>query len=285
MSTERGAVNTTRNAYRCYVTALVGDLGDDPQMYTSHDLRYFVAQRYRHYGRHSIRMVLAAVRMFLRYMALEGRCRPGLEQALVSPANWSQHALPRGLSREQVQCILAACPSTPIGLRDRAILLLLVRLGLRAGDVAALGFSDVDFAAGTIRVVGKGRREVRLPLPQDVGDALLAYIDAARPRVPSEQIFLRAIAPFKPFAGTHAGHAISHVAKAALQRAGIQSPIRGAHVFRHTAACQMLRQGVGLEEIAAVLRHQSIKTTALYAKVDLQGLAQVVQPWPEVTPC
>jgi site-specific recombinase XerD len=285
MSTQRGVVDTTLTAYQCYVTALIDSLGDNPQTYTSRDLRDFVAQRYRHYGRRSIRMVLAAVRMFLRYLAMEGRCRPGLEQALVSPASWSQHSLPRGLSPEQVERILAACPSTPRGIRDRAILLLLIRLGLRAGDVAALRFSDLDFEAGTIQVAGKGGREVRLPLPQDVGDALLEYFDTARPQVPSAQVFLRSVAPFKPFTGAQAGHAITHVARAALKRAGVQPPIRAAHVFRHTAACQMLRQGVGLEEIAAVLRHRSIETTALYAKVDLQGLAQVVQPWPEVTPC
>ena len=285
MSAQRGVVDTTLTSYRRYVTELVDNLGDDPQTYTAGDLRDFVAKRYCHYGHHSIRMVLAAVRMFLRYLAMEGRCRPGLEQALVSPANWSQHSLPRGLSSEKVQGILAACPWTPRGIRDRAILLLLIRLGLRAGDVAALCFSDLDFEAGTIQVAGKGGREVRLPLPQDVGDALLEYFDTARPRVPSEQVFLRSVAPFKPFTGAQAGHAITHVARAALKRAGIQPPIRGAHVFRHTAACQMLRQGVGLEEIAAVLRHRSIETTALYAKVDLQGLAQVVQPWPEVTPC
>jgi site-specific recombinase XerD len=285
MSTQRGVVDTTLTSYRRYVTQLVDSLGDDPQTYTARDLRDFVATRYRHYGRNSIRMVLAAVRMFLRYLAAEGRCRPGLEQALLSPANWSQHSLPRGLTFPQVQRILAACPSTPRGIRDRAILLLLIRLGLRAGDVAALCFSDLDFEAGALQVSGKGGREVRLPLPQDVGDALLEYFDTARPRVPSEQVFLRSVAPFKPFAGAHAGHAITHVARAALKRAGIQPPIRGAHVFRHTAACQMLRQDVGLEEIAAVLRHRSIETTALYAKVDLQGLAQVAQPWPEVTPC
>jgi len=285
MSVQRGVVDTTLTSYRRYVTELVDHLGDDPQRYTAGDLRDFVAKRYQHYGRHSIRMVLAAVRMFLRYLAMEGRCRPGIEQALLSPANWSQHSLPRGLTPEQVQCILAACPSTPRGIRDRAILLLLIRLGLRAGDVAALRFSDVDFKTGTIQVSGKGGREVRLPLPQDVGDALLGYFDTARPRVPSEQVFLRSVAPFKPFAGTQAGHAITHVARSALQRAGVQPPIRGAHVFRHTAACQMLGQDVGLEEIAAVLRHRSIETTALYAKVDLRGLAQVAQPWPEVTPC
>lgn len=285
MSAQRGVVDTTLTSYRHYVSALVERLGDDPHTYRSGDLRDFVAKRYRHYGRHSIRMVLAAVRMFLRYLAMEGRCRPGLEQALVSPANWSQHSLPRGLTSEQVQRILAACPSTPRGIRDRAILLLMLRLGLRAGDVAALCFCDLDFEAGTLQVAGKGGREVRLPLPQDVGDALLEYFDSARPRVPSEQVFLRSVPPFKPFAGAQAGHAITQVARSALQRAGVQPPIRGAHVFRHTAACQMLRQDVRLEEIAAVLRHRSIETTALYAKVDLQGLAQVAQPWPEVTPC
>jgi len=285
MSAQRGVVYTTLTSYRRYVTELVDHLGDDPQLYTAGDLRNFVAKRYRHYGRHSIRMVLAAVRMFLRYLAMEGRCRPGLEQALVSPANWSQHSLPRGLTSQEAQRVLAACPSTPRGIRDRAILLLLIRLGLRAGDVAALCFSDLDFATGTLLVSGKGGREVRLPLPQDVGNALLTYIHTGRPRVPSDQVFLRSMAPFTPFAGAHAGHAITHVAKSALKRAGVQPPIRGAHVFRHTAACQMLRQDVGLEEIAAVLRHRSIETTALYAKVDLRGLAQIAQPWPEVTPC
>ena len=285
MSTQRGVVDTTLTSYRRYVTQLVDSLGNDPQTYTAHDLRDFVAKRYQHYGRNSIRMVLAAVRMFLRYLAVEGRCHPGLEQALISPANWSQHSLPRGLTSQQVQSTLAACPSTLRGIRDRAILLLLIRLGLRAGDIAALRFSDLCFQTATIRVSGKGGREVRLPLPQDVGDALLAYLDTGRPRVQSDHIFLRSMAPFKPFTGAQAGHAVTHIARTALKRAGVQPPIGGAHVFRHTAACQMLRQDVALEDIAAVLRHRSIETTALYAKVDLRLLAQVAQPWPEVPSC
>ena len=285
MSTQRGVADTTLASYRCYVTQLVDSLGDDPQTYTAHDLRDFVAKRYQHYGRNSIRMVLAAVRMFLRYLAEEGRCRLGLEQALLAPANWSQHSLPRGLTPQQVQSILAACPSTPRGIRDRAILLLLIRLGLRAGDIAALRFSDLCFQTATIRVSGKGGREVRLPLPQDVGDALLAYLNTGRPRVQSDHIFLRSMAPFKPFTGAHAGHAVTHVARSAMKRAGVQPPIGGAHVFRHTAACQMLRQDVTLEDIATVLRHRSIETTAIYAKVDLRLLAQVAQPWPEVPSC
>jgi integrase len=207
-------------------------------------------------GRASIRMVLAAVRMFLRYLAVEGHCRAGLEQALAAPPNWSRQSLPRGLAPQQIQNILSLCPPTSRGIRDRAILLLLIRLGLRAGDVAGLRLSDLCFETATIRVSGKGGREVRLPLPQDVGDALLTYLATGRPHVSSEHVFLRSMAPFGPFGGRQAGHAVTHVARTALKRAGVQPPSCGAHVFRHTAACQMLRQDGGLEDIAEVLRHR-----------------------------
>ncbi len=285
MKVHRGIVETTRTSYGVYVANLVRVLGDDPQTYTARGLRDFVETQYRHYRSTSLRMVLAAVRMFLRYLAVEGKCRPGLEHALTPLANWSQQSLPRGLTPEEVRRVLAACPPAPRGLRDRAALLLLIRLGLRAGDVSKLRFSDLCFETATIRVSGKGRREVRLPLPQDVGDALLEYLNAGRPRIQSEFVFLRANAPFQPFSLRQAGKGISHIARAALQRAGVQPPRRGAHVFRHTAACQMLRQGVGLEGIAEVLRHRSVETTGIYAKVDLALLGQIAQPWPEGASC
>lgn len=285
MRVHRGVVEGTLASYGSYVGDLVRFLGDDPERYTARGLRDFVETRCRQYRRNSSRMVLAAVRMFLRYLAVEGRCRPGLEHALTPLANWSQHALPRGLTPEQVRRVLATCPSTPRGLRDRAVLLLLIRLGLRAGDVATLRFSDLCFESAAIRVSGKGGREVRLPLPQDVGDALLAYVRGGRPGVHSPFVFLRSMAPFAPFARRHAGHGVGHIARAALKRAGVHPPTRGAHVFRHTAACQMLRQGVGLEGIAEVLRHRSVETTGIYAKVDLELLGQVAQPWPEGGPC
>jgi integrase len=151
--------------------------------------------------------------------------------------------------------------------------------------VAKLRFADLCFETATIRVSGKGRREVQLPLPQDVGEALLAYLSTGRPRVHSEFVFLRAMAPATPFATRQAGHGVGHIARAALKRAGVHPPTRGAHVFRHTAACEMLRQGVGLEGIAEVLRHRSVETTGIYAKVDLALLEQVAQPWPEVVRC
>lgn len=285
MRVDRGAVETTLTSYGSYAGDLVRFLGDDPRTYTARGLRDFVEQRCRHYRRNSSRMVLAAVRMFLRYLAVEGHCRPGLEHALTPLANWSQQSLPLGLTPEQIRRVLAMCPSTPRGLRDRAVLLLLIRLGLRAGDVSTLRFSDLCFETAAIRVSGKGGRAVRLPLPQDVGDALLEYLRAGRPRVHSEFVFLRSMAPFGPFAMRQAGKGVGHIARAALKRAGVHPPTRGAHVFRHTAACQMLRQGVSLEGIAEVLRHRSVETTGIYAKVDLALLRQVAQPWPEVVPC
>lgn len=285
MKSHRGAVQATLTSYRLYVTSLIEFLGEDPQTYTAEGLRDFMAKRYRHYGRNSIRMVLAAARMFLRYLTEEGRCRAGLDQALPSPARWSYQSLPEGLTSEEVTQVLARCPSTPRGSRDRAILLLLIRLGLRAGDVASLRLSDICFPSGSITVSGKGRREARLPLPQDVGDALLEYLRVGRPPVESDFVFLRSLAPFGPFQDFRPGSAVKYIAHIALRRAGIQRRRRGAHVFRHTAACQMLRAGVGLGDIAAVLRHQTIETTGIYAKVDLQLLAQAAQPWPEETSC
>ena len=141
----RGVVNNTLVSYERYVVGLVDALGNDPQTYTAGGLREFVSERYGHYGCNSIRMVLAAVRMFLRYLAVSCRCRPGLEQALVAPASWSKSTVPRGLPAEDIERVLAACPSTARGVRDRAVLLLLIRLGLRAGDVSGLKLSDLCF--------------------------------------------------------------------------------------------------------------------------------------------
>ena len=285
MAAHRGSVETTLASYRLYIANLVDFLGDEPETYAAAGLRDFISKRYRHYGCHSIRMVLAAMRMFLRYLAAEGRCRVGLEQALLSPATWSQQSLPQGLTSEELQRILALCPATPTGIRDRSVVLLLSRLGLRAGEVAALRLTDVCFETATVKVSGKGRREVQLPLPQEVGDALLEYLRVRRPLAETDYIFLRSVAPYKPFIARQRGHAVTHIARTAMKRAGVQSPKRGAHVLRHTAACQMLRADVGLEDIAQVLRHRSVETTGIYAKVDLHMLEQVAQPWPKEASC
>lgn len=162
-------------------------------------------------------------------------------------------------------------------MRDRAIVLLLARLGLRAGDLVRLRLADIDWRQGTVQVMGKGRYQVRLPLPQDVGEAVGRYL-ASRPRVgETDRLFLRTIAPWGPL---RSSDAVSSVVARALRRAGIEVPRPGAHVLRHTAATSMLRHGVPLDQIGLVLRHRSLDMSAYYAKVDVATLRQVAQPWP-----
>ena len=195
--------------------------------------------------------------------------------------NWLRELVESlSVSAKELDRLIAACDgSSPARLRDSAIVLILSRLGLRAGDVAQLRFPDIDWKNGTLQVIGKGRYQVRLPLPQDVGDALLRYLER-RPRVDhTDQVFLRGMAPFKPFTS---GDGVSSIVKRAVQRAGIEAPARGAHLLRHTAATEMLRHGVPLDQIGLVLRHRSIDMTAYYAKVDVVLLQQVAQPWPGV---
>jgi len=180
---------------------------------------------------------------------------------------------------------VAACSSnTTVGMRDRAIVLLLARLALRAGDIVHLRLGDIDWKEGWILVSGKGRRESRLPLPKEVGEALAAYVTGARPLVDTDTLFVRSRAPLR---GLSSHCAISVIVARAMRRAGINCPSRGAaHILRHSAATTMLRQGASLQEIAAVLRHRSIATTSIYAKVDVLALQEIAQPWPgEVQPC
>src|SRR2546427_482462 len=211
--------------------------------------------------------------MFLRFLIATGQCAPGLEHALPTIAHWRLASLPKYLPTETVEHVLASCDrATPIGTRDRAVLLLLARLGLRAGDVAALKWADIDWPDGTLRVAGKNRRETRLPLPQEVGEAILCYGAHHRPDVPSPYVFLTTIAPLSPLSSK----TVTKIAARALRRANVESPIYGAHVFRHSVATTLLRQGVSLPSIGALLRHVSIETTTLYAKVDPPLLHTVV---------
>jgi integrase/recombinase XerD len=205
--------------------------------------------------------------------------------AVPKVANWRLASLPRYLSVEQVEQVVAACdPASPAGARDRAIILLLAQLGLRAGDVVALRLPDLDWSAGRIRLAGKTRQENWLPMPQEVGDAVLHYLRDSRPEVDDDHVFLTAIAPRKPLG---ASGTVSDVVTRALRRAAVDAPHFGAHLLRHSAATHLLRHGASLEAIAVVLRHRSLQSTAHYAKVHVELLRRVAQPWPaeEVNPC
>jgi integrase/recombinase XerD len=224
------------------------------------------------------KVMTTALRSFLQYVRYRGDVNVDLAAAVPTVANWTRASIPRFLSPDQVELVLAHCNRhTAIGRRDYAILLLLARLGLRAGEVAALTLDDIDWEAGHLTVRGKGGQWTQMPLPVDVGEAIAAYLKDGRPPLTSRRLFLRGRAPAGGFR-TQMG--VGSVVKHALARAGIDSPHKGAHLFRHSLATRMLGQGASLAEIGELLRHQSPQTTAIYAKVDLTSLRTLALPWP-----
>jgi site-specific recombinase XerD len=204
-----------------------------------------------------------------------------MEYAIPGFASWQLSSVPRFLVAEDVERLIGSCTDDASGLRDRAVLLLLARLGLRASEVAQLKFTDIDWRNGSITVCGKGRRQDSLPLPQEVGNAILIYLTQGRPSLRVSEVFTSVVAPFRAL--TRA--AVTHIVRSALRRAGVKAPINGAHVLRHSAATTMLRQGASLAAVGAVLRHRCPMTTAHYAKVDFGLLSEIAQPWPEVSSC
>jgi integrase len=276
----RGAAEATVRLYSRDAAGLLITLGDDPGRWSAKGVRDYFVDRAGKCGAGTAEKLTTGLRAFLRYLSAHGRCQADLDQAVPTFASWRLARLPRYLTAEQVDGLIAACDgSSPARRRDRAIILLLARLGLRAGDVAGLRVSDIEWETGTLRVSGKGRYQVRLPLPQDVGDAILNYL-ACRPLAHDcDHIFILNIAPYQPFKG---GASVSSAVKNVMKRAGVASPAKGAHVLRHTAATQMLRHGVPLDQIGLVLRHRGIDTTAYYAKADVNLLKEIAQPWPEV---
>jgi integrase/recombinase XerD len=216
---------------------------------------------------------VTALRSLLRFLHVRGRISHDLASCVPAVAGWRLAWLPRALDPDQVDRVLiVGAQRAATSLRDGAIVRLMIRLGLRAGDVSALDLDDLDWRAGELVVCGKGRRESRLPLPHDVGKAVAAYL-RGRPSATTRRVFLRSRAPYR---GLTAGGVVSAV-RGTLRLAGITG---GAHLLRHTAATQMLRRGASLGEIAHVLRHRHLDTTAIYAKVDYASLRTVVQPWP-----
>ena len=223
----------------------------------------------------SAKFVVTALRSLLRFLFLAGHTRCQLASAVPAVAHWGAGSLPRALSPQMVAALLASCDTdTVLGRRDRAILVLLARLGLRAGEVAGLELDDLDWRAGEISVRGKGSRRERLPLPADVGEALVAYLHGGRPRAGCRKVFLRLNAPVTGL--TVSG--VTMVVYRACARAGL--PRAGAHRLRHSAASAMLAGGGTLAEVGQVLRHVRLETTAIYAKIDQAALRGLARPWP-----
>tara|TARA_R110001592_G_C13162694_1_gene749043 strand:- start:1980 stop:3227 length:1248 start_codon:yes stop_codon:yes gene_type:complete len=280
LDSHRGAAQPTIRLYCIGASQLLSALGDSPNQWSTQQVRAFFLEQAGKCGAPTLEKLVTSIRVFLRYLIAFGHCTTDLDQAVPVFAHWRLAALPRCLTSEEVDQLIAGCEGNSTKrVRDRAIILLLVRLGLRAGDVSGMCIDDIDWSSVTLRVIGKSRYEVRLPLPQDVGDAILRYLECRPLNAQTNKLFVSNIAPFRPFISVDS---ISSVVKRAFQRAGVKTPSKGAHVLRHTAATEMLRKGVPLDKIGLVLRHRSMDTTAYYAKVDVGLLRLVVQPWPEV---
>jgi len=242
------------------------------------DVVSFVQLRARRLHLRHAKLMTTALRSFLRYVRYRGDIAPDLAAAVPAVANWSMQSIPRAISAEQTRQLLASVNrQTAVGRRDYAILLLLARLGLRAGEVAFLELDDIDWRSGQLSVRGKGGQRNELPLPADVGKAIAAYLQHGRPRSNSRRVFLRVKAPITGF---RRSNGVITLVRHSLQRAGIDAPTMGAHQFRHGLATQMLSHGASLSEIGEVLGHRHPQTTTIYAKVNIKALRTLAVPWP-----
>lgn len=281
MKVHRGTLDITLASYRLPVTNLLQTLGP-PNTYSSQQLRAFFLQQVSQGHQGKSKNIATAMRMFLRFLIARGDCKTGMDFAIPTVARWRLSSLPKYLSPTAVETLVASCDqSASLGARDRAIILLLARLGLRASDVSGLQFEHLQWSKGTLIVAGKNRRKVELPLPQEVGDAILCYLRCGRPKVASEYVFITTKAPLIPISRQTVGRAV----KRAILRTGINAPSRGAHLLRHSAATNLLREGMSLPAIKELLRHTSIETTTVYAKVDISLLKEIAIPWPGEEAC
>lgn len=279
---DRALTRATIINYVPFVRGFLKDrFGDRPVLLSclsAKDVVRFVQRQAPRLQAKRAKTLTTALRSFLHYGRYRGDIRLDLAAAVPTVAMWSMSAIPRAIAPEQVRRLLDQIDrDTAVGRRDYAILLLLARLGLRAGEVAALELEDIDWKDGSLSVHGKGGRRSQLPLPADVGEAIVAYLQTGRPRSTSRRVFLRAQAPIRGFVG---GAAVGMVVRHALRRAGLDTPTMGAHQFRHGLATEMLRRGASLAEIGEVLGHHSPETTKIYAKVDLDALRTLALPWP-----
>jgi site-specific recombinase XerD len=282
LAEERGLSQATLDQYllqtRRFLSGCFGNAPITLGELRPHHVSQFILCRARSVGCSAAQHAVTALRTLLRFLQQRGYINTNLAAAVPSVAKWSLAGLPKYLTSCEVESVLETCKNNSVEeQRDRAILLLLARLCLRAGEVAQLTLDDIDWDNGELTIRGKGGCFDRLPIPVDVGKALVTYLRHSRPRCSSRKVFIRLRAPSRGLAGCDA---IDRVVRTALRRAGLNPAFKGAHVLRHSLATRMVRGGASLPEIGQILRHQLPRTTAIYAKVDLAALRALAQPWP-----
>jgi integrase/recombinase XerD len=280
---QRGCTDGTRKHYQREARALLARVFPDQRInwgdLTAGQIADFVSGRAQKLSLVSRQNPATAIRSLLRFLTSEGLIRAGLEGAV--PPIWrSKHAtIPRHVSVEQLENMLALCSSEgPGATRDRAMLLLSARLGLRPSEVLRLRLQDLDWTTGSVLIrAGKTSRERLLPLPEDAGAALASYLHEARPVSTERAVFLSRGPSHPPLRGNGF---MAKLVNRLLRQAGIGAPCSGAYVLRHTLATTLVRSGASFKQIADILGHGSLTTTGIYAKLDLPSLAQVALPWP-----
>ncbi|MGB5735497.1 MAG: site-specific integrase [Thiohalocapsa sp.] len=284
LRTERGLTTATVVNYRPVAHGfLVHHFGDGPlrlEELAGSDVSTYVLTQARCRGVKRAQLLVTALRSFFRFLLREAKIQIDLAACVPTVADWRLSSVPKFLSEQETQRLLDACDrTTATGRRDYAVLVLLARLGLRAGEVVALEIDDIDWRAGEMMIRGKGLVHERLPLLTEPGEALAVYLRRDRPGTRSRRVFVRMKAPHSGFAGPST---VSTIVRRALERADLHPPAKGAHILRHTLATGMLRGGASMSEIGQVLRHHCANTTEIYAKVDLSGLRSLAQPWPDM---
>jgi site-specific recombinase XerD len=279
---ERALADVTITSYVNLVRPFLTGRGQAPgrslARVRAKDVTRFVVQQARRLGPGCTKLLVTALRSLLRFLHWTGTTPTDLAPCVPRVADWRHARLPKYIPAADVQRLIRSCDlCRPAGRRDHAVLLLIARLGLRACEVVRMTLDDLDWKAGELRVRGKGARLDRLPLPREVGDALVTYLRDPRPPGVSRRVFLCARAPRR---GLSHSSTVSTIVRRAIERAGLQPPSRGAHLLRHSLATTLLRRGAPLAEIGSLLRHHSPDTTTLYAKVDLASLRDIALPWP-----
>jgi site-specific recombinase XerD len=278
----RGLAEGTVTKYTPIVRAFLAETFSvgipDFHQISAGDIARFVQHQAERITSRDAPTVVTALRSFLRHLLHYGAVDTDLAACVPTIATWSLSNVPKFLPAEQIQRVLDSCDrDTASGKRNYCILLLLARLGLRAGEVVALTLDDIDWEEGVVTVRGKGKRVAQMPLPAEVGAAIAVYLRRARPACSSRRVFIREKAPLVGFANSVA---ICSLVDRALTKAGVESAYRGSHLFRHSLATTMLKHGASLHEIGDLLRHRRPDTTAIYAKVDLVSLRSIALPWP-----
>ena len=282
MERRRGLASTSIASHLWFLRPFLQELGiatsAEVAQLSRREVASYVERHAGDRGATTARIMCSRLRVFLRYLYGEGLIATDLTSAFPVIRRAGEARLPSFMPLDEVQRVLDRCErSTATGLRDYAILMLLARLGLRAREVATLSLDDIDWRAGLFTVRGKGRKTATMPLPPDVGAAIVSYLQHGRPRSDSRRLFLLTVAPHTGFKGA-AG--VQTVARSAIRRAGITGLAhRGSHAFRHSLATGLLRSGATLTEIGQLLRHEQADTTRIYAKVDIDSLRTLGQPW------